>query len=373
MTENGRWNTITVDGNDTVFHNADVVFEGGGVKGIGLAYAVKAFEARGYVDWARVAGTSAGAIMAAYIACGGTGAGAVQMCLDTPWAGFQDWGAAHGLWEFHERHGLCRGDVFHRWMKKTLKQTVKQTTPAAYPADPNDPASPDVTFATVLDKNADPSQRWRLQMIATDVTRKKMLVLPDDLADFGDQNGDPIKPEEFPIADAVRMSMAIPYFYDPVHMTTAKHPAPGAAAPTVPPGTDCTIVDGGVLSNFPVWLFDTDPDSQPHHPTFGFFITGGKGFGSALGSLAHLGHWPVELAVDMFHTASGAWDDRFHSHSTVVRTCPVPVDGLGTTDFDKVAEFQKEVETSATKAANDFLDRFDLSQYRNGAGNHIAV
>ena len=60
MTENGKWNTITVDGNDTVFHKADVVFEGGGVKGIGLAYAVKAFEARGYVDWARVAGTSAG-------------------------------------------------------------------------------------------------------------------------------------------------------------------------------------------------------------------------------------------------------------------------------------------------------------------------
>ena len=48
---------------------ADAVFEGGGVKGIGLVGAVAAAEERGY-QWENVAGTSAGAIVAALLAAG---------------------------------------------------------------------------------------------------------------------------------------------------------------------------------------------------------------------------------------------------------------------------------------------------------------
>ena len=43
---------------------ADSVFEGGGVKGIGLVGAVAVAEERGY-QWVNIAGTSAGAIVAA--------------------------------------------------------------------------------------------------------------------------------------------------------------------------------------------------------------------------------------------------------------------------------------------------------------------
>ena len=47
----------------------DAVFMGGGVRGIALAGAVKGFNAAGY-EFRRVAGTSAGAIIAALIAAG---------------------------------------------------------------------------------------------------------------------------------------------------------------------------------------------------------------------------------------------------------------------------------------------------------------
>ena len=47
----------------------DAVFEGGGVKGIGLVGAVAVTEAKGY-DFVNVAGTSAGAIIAALVAAG---------------------------------------------------------------------------------------------------------------------------------------------------------------------------------------------------------------------------------------------------------------------------------------------------------------
>lgn len=333
------------------------MFEGGGVKGLGLAYALQAFENRGYTHWRSLAGTSAGAIMAAYMAMPRTTAkSAINLCLNTPWADFQDWGHTHGAVDLLKLHGLCRGDVFHDWMKKTLKDALGKRR--------------DARFGDVLDEHGES----RLRMIATDITRKKMLVLPRDLSDYADQAGNPIKWQDFLIADAVRMSMSIPYFFAPCHMTTAKKaPAatPDESSDSVAPGTECTIVDGGVLSNFPIWLFDADPSANPSRPTFGFFITGGKGFGSGADHLVSIAGWPVEMAVDMFHTASGAWDEQFHAHSTIVRTCPVPVDGLGTTDFALVKKYAPKLAKSATKAANTFLNNFDLAAYRNGYGNAI--
>ena len=47
----------------------DAVFEGGGVKGIGLVGAVAVTEAQGY-EFVNAAGTSAGAIIAALVAAG---------------------------------------------------------------------------------------------------------------------------------------------------------------------------------------------------------------------------------------------------------------------------------------------------------------
>ena len=47
----------------------DAVFEGGGVKGIGLVGAVSEIEAKGY-EFVNLAGTSAGAIVATLLAAG---------------------------------------------------------------------------------------------------------------------------------------------------------------------------------------------------------------------------------------------------------------------------------------------------------------
>ncbi len=54
---------------------ADAVFEGGGVKGLGLVGALDIAEKEGYTDWQRVAGTSAGAIVASLFWLSGYSAG----------------------------------------------------------------------------------------------------------------------------------------------------------------------------------------------------------------------------------------------------------------------------------------------------------
>ena len=87
-------------------------------------------------------------------------------------------------------------------------------------------------------------------MIATDLSDRRMLVLPHDLDELIDE------PDDFSIARAVRMSMSIPGFFEPARLKDKR-------------GKEHVIVDGGVLSNYPVWLLD-DGTPDPPWPTFGF-------------------------------------------------------------------------------------------------------
>jgi NTE family protein len=98
-------------------HYVDLVFEGGGVKGIGLAGAVATLEERGYVPQ-NVAGTSAGAITAALLAAGYSAAELRELIIGLDYRQFEDKG-----WEdkipLVERSlsmlldlGLYEGDVF---------------------------------------------------------------------------------------------------------------------------------------------------------------------------------------------------------------------------------------------------------------------
>ena len=53
--------------------------------------------------------------------------------------------------------------------------------------------------------------------------------------------------------------MSIPYFFTPVTVTNTR-------------GQTCYSVDGGLLSNFSIGLFDTPPRGAPEWPTFGFAL-----------------------------------------------------------------------------------------------------
>ncbi len=317
--QDGRWNTV----GGQVIHEADGVFEGGGVKGVALVGALAGFAECGYTEWKSVAGTSAGAILAAYLAVGHTLEDATATIANAPYQTFEDWGRggaiAGGALNLIRDHGLCHGEAFRLWMSAQLEGKRFR-----------DVENPDGTT--------------RLKMIATDITRGKMLVLPGDLADYidaADRTAD--RAARFPD----RRCRADEHV-DPVLLRARAPDRCGDAQ-------QCLIVDGGVLSNFPVWLFDADPGRAPTRPTFGFKITGGHGVGGGLERVVdHLG-WPVEMALRMFQTATGAWDDRFASHSTVVRTCPVPAGTLGTTDFARVQAVKDHVVEDAKEAAVSFL------------------
>src|SRR5207244_2462579 len=107
------------------------------------------------------------------------------------------------------------------------------------------------------------SYRHKVQVVVSDVTRNQMLRLPMDARSaFGTD------PDEMPIAEAVRMSMSIPFFFKPVLW---------------PPGPDAhVLVDGGMLSNFPMETFDAPPDKLPEWPTFGLKLVSPRQTGGGL-------------------------------------------------------------------------------------------
>jgi NTE family protein len=132
-----------------------------------------------------------------------------------------------------------------------------------------------------------------------------------------------------------------------------------------------TIVDGGVLSNFPVWIFDV-ADRDARRPTFGFKLVGGRGVGGSLEKLIRVFGWPVLMGTEIFHTAMEAWDAYWASHSTSVRTCPISAGEIGTTDFHLSESEKQSLIGSGRQGARAFLDAWHPRLYVNGYGRKLA-
>lgn len=314
---------------------ADLVFEGGGVKGIGLAGAYSALCERG-VGPKRVAGTSAGAITAALVAAGYSAEDLDEILLDVPFARFKDsaWEdripiVGHPLSVLLQR-GIYEGGFFRQWMRGLL--AAKGVRTFGQLADPE---------ATEL------KDRYRLKVIVSDVTHRRLLVLPDDAASLG------IEPDDLEVAYAVRMSMSIPIFFEPV-----MHRNPRT-------GVDHLIVDGGMLSNFPVWLFDATKGEPPRWPTFGMLLVEGdpkvpvshRVEGRESGSI-------IDYIKALASTMMEAHDRLYLEKATFVRTIPIPTLGVSTTEFDITPERVRAIYESGRKAAFDFLDRWDFETYK---------
>jgi NTE family protein len=365
---------------------ADGVFRGGGVKGLGLAGALLGFAEhpdKPVKSWVNVAGASAGAIIAYYLACGHDADAIADLMKKTKFAAFQDFpppgkviGGGHNLFR---KHGLARGEAFRLWFGEQLEHK---------------------TFAAT---KTDDGKGYKLKLIAVDVTNRALLVLPDDLPRYKRIGEDKaINPDEFEIADAARMSMSIPYFFEPFQLVRDRVLVedPGdndwLTANSLADRVDvekqnakirtarghetsfreltereqkqqrAVIIDGGTLSNFPVWLFDVDaPDKPLSRPTFGFTLTGGKGVGGGLNAVVSRMPWALRFGFDIFHTSQEAWDARFVSHSTRVRTVAVDAGTVGTTDFNLPVSAQDLLIQNGRDAAKRFLDKFDLADYEN--------
>ena len=306
---------------------ADAVFEGGGVKGIGLIGAVAVAEENCY-KWENIAGTSAGAIVAALLAAGYNSSELKNVMQELDYNRFKDATfidkvpVVGPIASLIFEKGIYEGKFFEDWIGRLLlAKNVR-------------------TFGDlVINQYRDNDQyRFKLRVIASDISQGRMLVLPYDISDYG------IRPEDLNVAAAVRMSMSIPFFYEPVKLKNMK--------------TNKTnyIVDGGLLSNFPVWLFDA-ASGVPEWPTFGFkLVEPEEGTPNQV-------RGPISLLTALFSTMMEAHDARYIKDENFVRTIPIPTLGIRTTEFDISRERSEELYQSGRKAAEQFFAGWNFDKY----------
>lgn len=320
---------------------ADAVFEGGGVKGIGLVGAVSVIEEAGYV-FENIAGTSAGAIVGALLAVGYSAAEIKRELDQLNYSRFKDEGfldnagiIGKGLSIAFE-YGIYEGDFFELWLGKLLQAKGK------------------TTFGEIRTEYEEEKYRYRLQVIVTDMTERRLLVLPHDLKDFTDD------PDQFSIAKAVRMSMSIPVFYEPVRLRDKT-------------GKERLLVDGGVLSNYPVWLLD-DGTSAPPWPTFGFKLIEQNTREIKSGRPSPIRN-PVDYLAALVGTMIEA-HDSFHisrSKGDYDRTIQIPTEinlngtnkVIKTVDFSITPAESRLLYKNGHLAATQFLKNWDFETWVN--------
>jgi NTE family protein len=319
----------------------DLILEGGGVKGIALVGALSVLESRGYVPQ-NIAGTSVGAVVGALLAAGYTATELRHLMLDElDFRQFKDPGLEAQMPLVGKplnllcNLGIYRGQAFEEQLTEWLDaKNVRTFGDLRY--DGPDAGEKDV-------------YQYKLQVVASDVTTRKMLILPKDAPLLG------LRPDRLKVAKAVRMSMSVPIYFEPVLIGG-------------PDGVKHVIVDGGLLSNYPIRLFDSEGD--PAWPTFGlhlvnaFQVTGltdrfpplkravGKS-GLALGS------YLLSLAL----TALEGQDWTYIEQADFARTIPIPTLGVGMLDFNIKQARKDALYQAGRDACEKFLSSWDFPGY----------
>lgn len=303
----------------------DVVLEGGGVKGIGLVGALEELDRAGYRPQ-RVAGTSAGAIVGSLLAAGMPADTLKSLMAGLDYRKFRDEGmidklglpgkAASLIFE----KGLYEGKYLRDWLSEQLAALGVRTFADLRLTEP---------WATQLA----PERRYKLVVIVSDVSRGRLVRLPWDYAAYG------LNPDEQPVADAVRASMSIPFFYEPVILQGRY------------------LVDGGLLSNFPVDIFD----DTGGWPTFGIKLSARA---EALTTIQPVTN-PADFTLAMLNTVTNAHDlQHVDDPCTQKRTIFVDTFSIRATHFDITKEEQVKLYESGRTYAKEFLAAWDFAEYK---------
>jgi len=192
----------------------NLVFEGGGVKGIAYVGALQVLRSRGILEnIQRVGGASAGAINAVLVGLGYSLSEVENILKSLDFKKFMDdsWGVARDTDRLLNEFGWYKGDYFREWIGEIIRAKT---------------GTPDATFKDLADQKKVKGFR-DLYFIGTNLSTRFSEVFSFEHT------------PRMCVADAVRISMSIPLFF---------------AARRSPRGD--VYVDGGLLDNYPVKLFD---------------------------------------------------------------------------------------------------------------------
>jgi len=310
----------------------DLVLEGGGVKGIGLLGAVLTLYDAGY-RFERIAGTSAGAIVASLVAAYQKAGrdlheleGVMRNCQYPKFAADSTLerltGPIGAGVELLLHEGAHSGNYLKEWLGPILADVGVRTFADLRLDDPD---------TSLLDY-----QRYSLVVHTSDLSRRVLVRLPWDYAHY-DLNAD-----EQPVVDAVRASMSMPFYFRPIEVETSNGKV--------------TWVDGGLLSNFPITVFDRTDGKPNRWPTWGVSLSGRPVVGKDKPVRTALG-----IAIAGLETLMTDWN-RYHLDDEGVnsRTIFVDTQGVQAFNFNVSADEQDMLYEHGIQAAKKFLQQHAL-------------
>lgn len=336
----------------------NLVFEGGGVKGIGYVGALEVLEQNAILtDIKRIGGTSAGAINAVLLACGYSNDEQSKILSEMDFNRFMDdsLGFIRDATRLVNEFGWHKGDFFREWIGDLIAKKM---------------GSPDVSFRDFQNRG-----HPDLYLVGANIS-----------TGFGEV----FSVEHTPamrVLDAVRISMSLPLFFAAVRNTRGD-----------------VYVDGGLFNNYPIKLFDRekyvdDPNAARATPYYNdqnkAFLKGEKKTRSpyvynkeTLGfrldsereiSALRYGDVQVQTEIDDFFDYSKALlksalnvQESMHLHSDDwQRTIYINTLGVGSTDFDLSNKKKKALVKSGRDNTKKYFDWFASANGADAPANRV--
>lgn len=299
----------------------------------------------------RVSGTSAGSIVGSLVAAGPqlSGGEFKEIALELKYRKFRDptligrvpvVGPSLAL---ARGRGIYKGDYAHDWLRSQLRNLGVGT----------------FGDLAIEDDQLAPEQRYKLVVTVADITTGQLVRLPWDYRRvYG------LDPDEQPVADAVRASMSIPFYFRPVPLADAR-------------GRVSTLVDGGLLSNFPIDSLDRSDGAAPRWPSFGVTVLPNLPNDTdhllpAWAPLRRLG--PSRMLDDVITTVLVGRDQAYLNQPWVsARTIRVDSTDIGFLDFGITDAEVEALFDNGYRAAADFLAGWSRQSYlqRFRAGHRL--
>jgi NTE family protein len=323
----------------------NLIFEGGGVKGIayvGVFQELQDREIMGNIK--RVGGTSAGAINAVLLSLGYSLQETRDILMELDFNNFMDdsWGIVRDAKRLFDEFGLYKGDFFKQWIGDRIREKA---------------GNENATFNEFKNKKF-----LNLYLIGSNLSTGFSEV-------FSCEHTPRMR-----VADAVRISMSIPLFFAAIRNMRSD-----------------IYVDGGLFNNYPIKLFDREKyiekgkRSQHARPTpyykdnenktkpktsspyvynkesLGFRLDSRKEI-AAFRDVAEAQHKKIDNVLEYFAALVESIfnvQDNQHLHSDDwQRTVYINTHGVRTTDFDLPDSSKKKLVTTGKQATREYLDWF---------------
>ncbi len=333
------------------YHFKNLVFEGGGVKGIAYLGALKVLDEKNILEnIQRVGGTSAGAINAVLVGLGYDQAETEEILWDLDFNQFMDdsWGVGRDVQRLIDEFGWYKGDFFRNWIAQLIKTKTGNS---------------ESTFADI-------------EALKATKGFKSMYFMGTNLSTSFSEVFSAEHTPRICVADAARISMSIPLFF------ASKRSMRGDV-----------YVDGGVLDNYPVKLFDrkkylkTENYVEPNYykkvnkqiqdliRPVSEYVYNKETLGFRLDTKEEISVFrdhavPTSQPIDSFFDYTSALintlmeaQQNSHLHSDDwARTVYIDTLGVNTTDFDLSDEKKQQLVTSGQQGADSYFKWYDKSK-----------